>query len=555
MPKPKTTANKPTTAKTKAAKTSKPKAKPKSRAGTKQDVTDADLKGREVVYPESTVSVCIGQDALNAKQCRYFMGWEEETAEVKFGQDYFTKGGDGTKVRAHNNFKNRPLVQSSVRFLMQEILSGNWRMNWEPIIIGRTGLVINGQHSMTALITAAQAWRNERHKYPVWKEEPTIDKLVVCGADESEKVRNTMDTCRPRSLADVLFHSHHLFHVGSKDRAKVCHMAASAIRFLWLRLRVSDAFGLLATLSEQVDFLDRHPTLVKAVSHVYEDNQGEGAIPPALIGHGYLSGLLYLIACSDSDAKTYNESQKPDESMIKFGLWDKAADFFTLLAGGADEVKQIRLALGKLGESEDRASEAERFAVIIKGWQAYHQSGTVFAKDVRLSYYTDPQGIRRLSEDDQILLGGIDVGGVIKDPTEDEIKERKAEVHTKRASKKTPKPKDDTAATVAAPPEKKSTAKGWVKTTKTKTTTAKTAKKKASKTKDDILETGIKIGDTVWVAYPTGEGHWKGQITSMSGKEARVKVLPAQPGAGSTRKVLQADLLIKDPASTPEPTA
>ena len=307
---------------------------------------DIDLKGREAIYSEPLLSICVGEDALNAKQCRDFMGWEEETDETKFGQDYFTRDGNGDKVRAHNNFKNRPLVQSSVRFLVQEILSGSWKMNWEPIIIGRTGLVINGQHSMTALIVSAQTWRSNRQKYPAWKEEPTIDKLVIRGADESEKVRNTMDTCRPRSLADVLFHSHHLSHIDTKDRNKVSRMAAYAIRFLWLRLGVSDAFGLLATLSEQIDFLDRHPTLIKAVAHVYEDNRGEGAIPPALIGYGYLSGLLYLISCSDCDADVYTEAEKPDESMIAFGLWGKACDFFTLLAGGADEVKQIRLALG-----------------------------------------------------------------------------------------------------------------------------------------------------------------------------------------------------------------
>ena len=65
--------------------------------------------------------------------------------------------------------------------------------------------------------------------------------------------------------------------------------------------------------------------------------------------------------------------------------------------------------------------------------------------------------------------------------------------------------------------------------------------------------TGVKIGDTIWVAHRSGEGHWKGQVTSLTEKEARVKVLPAQPGAGSTRKVLQAELIPTDlsPAETP----
>jgi len=467
MPKPKT-------------KTSKPKSR-------KSAAVDADLKGRDVVYPESLVSICVGEDSLNASQCRKFMGWEEETEDVKFGQDFFAKDADGNKVRAHSNFKNRPLVQANVRFLVQEILSGNWQMNWEPIIIGRTGLVINGQHSMTALITASQIWRNNRHRYPQWKQEPTMDKLVVRGADESEKVRNTMDTCRPRSLADVLFHNHHLSHVAAVDRVKVCRMAAGSIHFLWLRLGVSATFDLLATLSEQIDFLDRHPTLVKCVSHVYEDNQGDSAIPPALIGHGYLSGLLYLIACSDADAKSYNESDKPDESMISFGLWDRACNFFTLLAGGAAEVKEIRVALGKLGESEEIASQAERLAIVIKGWLAYKESVAVSAKAVKLSYYTDSQGIRHLSEDDQIRLGGIDTDDTsIEDPTEDEIESRKAEVHAKREArksapkKKTPEPKKK--ASVSTPSKKKSSPTKKA-SPKKKTAPAKKAspKKKSSK--------------------------------------------------------------------------
>ena len=65
--------------------------------------------------------------------------------------------------------------------------------------------------------------------------------------------------------------------------------------------------------------------------------------------------------------------------------------------------------------------------------------------------------------------------------------------------------------------------------------------------------TGVKIGDTIWVAHQSGEGHWKGRVTCLTGEEARVKVLPAQPGAGSIRKALRAELIPTDlsPAETP----
>src|SRR5690606_8050237 len=123
--------------------------------------------------------------------------------------------------RCHNNIRNRDIDKIKVSELVQEILRGHWVMNCESLIIGVTGIVLNGQHTLIALVLATQQWEEvgkDSQIREVWPNKPTIDKLIVFGASEEDKVVNTMDTAKPRSLGDVIFRSDYFADAKRADK-------------------------------------------------------------------------------------------------------------------------------------------------------------------------------------------------------------------------------------------------------------------------------------------------------------------------------------------------
>src|SRR6202012_885566 len=89
--------------------------------------------------------------------------------------------------------------------LIQEMLNLRWEYNGEPIIIGATGQVLNGQHTLVALILAEQDRKKDKKWTENWPEEMQVAKDIVFGVSESDKVVDSMDTCIPRSLNDVMW--------------------------------------------------------------------------------------------------------------------------------------------------------------------------------------------------------------------------------------------------------------------------------------------------------------------------------------------------------------
>ena len=128
----------------------------------------------KVLYPKPFVDVLVGKEALTAEQARKLMGWQVETDKVKFGKDFLLKDTQGQKVRCKNNIRNRPIYPSDYNTLIQEILQGKWELNMENRIIGRTGVVLNGQHTFIALILACEMWEASPESYPYWSKAPTI---------------------------------------------------------------------------------------------------------------------------------------------------------------------------------------------------------------------------------------------------------------------------------------------------------------------------------------------------------------------------------------------
>ncbi len=355
---------------------------------------------REVVYDSVTVKVLKGADALTSDQAKELLGWEEESGTIKFGE-YLVKDSNGNKVRCHQNINNRPIDFSNILKLKQEILRKRWYLNMENRIIGETGLILNGQHTLIALIMAVQDWQNNPDRWPEWKTEPTIETSIAFGVCEDDEVINTLDTGRPRSFADVIFRSEYFADLPGSARNKAARSTEHAIKLLWQRTGVPDAFAIRQTHSELLDFLDRHPKVLEAVIHIIEENtKGDISV---YVTPGYAAGFLYLMGCSTSDAKQYQSAEQPSEDDLDFEMWDTACDFFVELP----ENQPLKTALAKIID-EDGGSRAEKSAILVKAWQCVEADKPIAAAALKLKTEKDEWGFRHLVECPTV--GGIDVG-------------------------------------------------------------------------------------------------------------------------------------------------
>ena len=471
---------------------------------------DNDGSTRTVVYKEIVAKVCRGETAITAEQARELLGWTEVQGDGLF------KDRNGKSVRCLNNVTNRPLYRAVVETLKQEHLRRRWQFNGEPLIIGRTALVLNGQHSLISLVLAVQEWLADQGRWPGWETEPTMDKLIIYGVSEDDDTVNTMDTCKPRTLADVIYRSEFFTAAKEGDRKKAARMLDYAIRLLWHRTGAGiDAFAPRRTHAESLHFFNQHPRLLEAIRHVYEEDD-EGQLRKYL-GPGYLAALLYLMGAAKTDPAAYHSSDTPDESLLDFGLWSKACDFVVLLAGGGEQVQPLVDALTRM-INDGGGSIHQRCALLAKAWQCYAEDGPVTTKGLTLSYVTDEHGMKKLGECPTV--GGIDLGDpteakepVRHDPRPEEIKERAKAVRQQNEERRKEAPAP------AAPVKKKLKKKG---------------------------PSGSRVGKVYWVASP-GEEPWQGRVVEVQGRVARVTVQQGHQGAGNVRVVPLAQLSSNQP--------
>ncbi len=373
------------------------------------------------------------------------------------------------KVWCRNNVTNRPLYLSRVAELQQEILQGRWRFNFEPIIIGKTGLILNGQHQAVALILAEEqrtlsAPNGAAHHWQEVKgltDPLTIDKLVCFGAEEDDETVNTMDTCKPRSLADVIYRSSYFKQFKLADRKTVSKMLDYAVRMMWERTGVkSDPFASRKTFSEALDFVLRHNKMLEAVSHIFEEygiaslskkvtvnvdgkSKEEGPskvtvlkykINCGLMSPGYASALLYLMGTSASDGLRdtdgalldYKSAEPgPNESMLDFSHWDKAIEFWRRVSripvDGLEtdpEFQAIREAFAKVSTVNPPVGIRlhDKIAVLSLAWQEF-VAGNQITMDKIIPDFGEPvqeglNWVRNLL--DPYSIGGIDLGNPMK---------------------------------------------------------------------------------------------------------------------------------------------
>lgn len=352
-----------------------------------------------VVYDEVYSEV----GRLNAEVSEELLGWTEDTdSKMYVSGEVILRDLHGKKICCSNNTKNRPIYPQKCIEYKHTILRGAWEFNGEPIIIGMHGSLLDGQHSLIAVKLATQEWEKNPDIWENWDEPPYIEKIVTYGISEEDKVVNTINTGRPRTLADVIFRSEYFEGMKRKDRQSVSRICSHAVQLLWERTGAKDAFSPFRTHMESCGFMERHPRVLEAVQYVWIENGGDNGLGRYL-SLGYAAGMMYLMGCSGTDPGDYLESPGPDESGLDFSNWEKAEEFFTLLSSGSNVMRNTKLTLAKMLNG-GIVSVEERKALLAKSWLQWMRRGKVTNVELKYELRGDE---RVLSE--QPSVGGIDL--------------------------------------------------------------------------------------------------------------------------------------------------
>jgi hypothetical protein len=358
-------------------------------------------------------------ELLTISKIKELMGWVEEAEGQDFGDDYlFVNPYTKKKVRCTNNIANRPIYLSNVETIKRDVLNRFFEYNGEVIIIGITGLVLNGQHTMIAAVFAEheRTGPDKAHWKEVWGDNPiTLDKDVTYGVSEEDRVVNTIDTAKSRTFGDVMYRSDLVKDVPPGDRKAFGKACDNAARLLWVRTG-GESGGWVGkkkgkhTHREMDDFLRRHERLVQCVRHVFDENVSKSV--STYFPVGYSAAVMYLMATSDTDAEAYQLAPKKDESLVNFDQWDKAREFWTKFANSKDDtMKEVRYALAALNdETQGAAADKEKkIAIIALAWDQWRDGKTPTAAGCKLKM-SEPNDKGAVSVLEWPDYGGIDRG-------------------------------------------------------------------------------------------------------------------------------------------------
>lgn len=389
-------------------------------AGIKVEPKTAEKSG-DVVYPEvrGTIRDVDHPDGpITSETAKALLGWEIIT---KGGGESLLTDYEGNLICCKNNMTNRPFGMGDCERLVQEILRKRWSgpsgngktVNGEIIIVGKTGTIISGQHRLIAIVLAVQSWAKDPSRYPQWETEPVLETFLALGIDESDEVVNTVDTGKGRSLADVIFRSEYFRDLNSSDRKTCARAAEHAVRLLWDRTGVENAYDIYRTHAEALAVLDNHRKLVDCIRHVTTENV-ENKIGK-LLPIGNAAALMYLMMTSKTDPKRYYEADIRDESLLDFSEEEAAETFWVNVAQGTGRFKHLHDAYTDLmiAAGESGLSQNERRALVVKAWLAGEK---LTRSSLELKYHIDKEdGTRRLEENPTV--GGIDRGVTPEDVT------------------------------------------------------------------------------------------------------------------------------------------
>jgi hypothetical protein len=377
---------------------------------------------RKVVYPSPKCVLYGPGNPITIKQVDEWLGWEEVESGGMF------KDVTGKLIVCRNNTTNRPIYPAVLAKLTNTHLTRDWQLNGETIVIGKYGSILDGQHTLISLKLAEQIrqglspdHRNLSRVMATWPTQVEVHKFVVFGIEEDRKVINTLNTGKPRTFVDVLYQSPYFAGYPQSARKKVCNVTNYAVRLLWERTGAKqDAFAPIRSHNEGCAFVEAHQRLLECVRFVCDINT-KGDLDDFLTA-GLASGLLYLLATSNSDGDLYHDSPTKSETAgsVDFGRMDKAQGFYTALKSPTDTSREVRYAIAATMNSRTGTglgTKDERISILIKAWKKYVLGKKVERGDLNLRYYKDDHDLYHL--DDYPTCGGIDLGAPHKVSTKD----------------------------------------------------------------------------------------------------------------------------------------
>lgn len=229
------------------------------------------------------------------------------------------------------NVHNRRLSERLVGIYADSMKAGEWRLNGEPIIFDKNGVLQSGQHRLEACIAAQTGF---------WT-------VVIRGAEPESLY--SLDSGRRRSFTDVLVLQ------GYKDAANV----ASAVVYVWRwQVGALDRPSESATHTHLLKVLEETPEILDSIPY--------GRAAAKVLGQGFTSGLMAALH--------WGFTQIDPED---------AEAFFALIRSDganlpADHPVFALLKWARRAAVDDKnPTTTHCAALVIKTWNAYRQHRTV----------------------------------------------------------------------------------------------------------------------------------------------------------------------------------
>lgn len=327
----------------------------------------------------------------------------------------------------HKNTRNRPLGKGDIRKYCLAMLSGEWELNGESLVLDDKGRLVNGQHRLAAIVLAGES-----------DTDITVPVLVILGV--KSKAFDTFDQGRSRSLSDVL-------SVNNEENANTL---AAALRLLWLRLSSAKVAGGKAFRSATaVNLLEEHKTLQDSVAFFVGTDDSTGLEQQTKEDADCDSKFSRICSLAHAACLHY--------LMLNSGVEDavsKVPEFWRGLAFGTaedgqtslptnDPRKKARTTLLKSASSETKLTRDGKIGVLIKAWQAFLDGEELSRITIAKGEYPRIGGLdSEPEEDDDADTQDDDTDVHVPDEPEPEAKP--AKVKAKRKAKTAPETVEET---------------------------------------------------------------------------------------------------------------
>lgn len=244
------------------------------------------------------------------------------------------------KEYLNNNTHNRRLRTRNIVRFADDMRRGDWKWTGEPIQFSKTGVLLNGQNRLSALIEAGV----------------TLPFVVVRGLED--QAQDDMDTGAPRSFSDVLtLRGESSAHGLSALVRRVAAWQAGERRGVAKPAEPLTHSLLLRTL-------EAHPELREVQQHAHRVASRVPGIAASSVG------LLWWL-CDQLD---------PDDALFFF---DRLADGQGLVKG--DPIFELRRWLADNAAKNNSINDtAYVLGVAIKAWNAYRDGRSVAAFKFRI---------------------------------------------------------------------------------------------------------------------------------------------------------------------------